>query len=143
MRNSPGFTLIELLVVVVIVGILAAVAMPKFGAAREAAHYSMLKADLNNLRGAQEIYYQMSGANRYATDVAQVEWESSSGVTLGAINVLNSGQAWEVVATHKGLATGACVIGSGVPGADAWTASGGTPVVAVTDANAGSPICND
>lgn len=57
MRNQKGFTLIELLIVVVIIGILAAIAIPKFSSTREKAYVSAMQSDLRNLQTAQEIYY--------------------------------------------------------------------------------------
>ncbi len=64
LRNRKGFTLIELLIVVVIIGILAAIALPKFGKTREAAYYTTIKSDLNSLRSAEEMYYQTSKSVR-------------------------------------------------------------------------------
>jgi len=51
-----GFTLIELLIVVVIIGILAAVAIPKFSSTKEKAYVSKMISDLRNLATAQESY---------------------------------------------------------------------------------------
>ena len=47
MRNNKGFTLIELLIVVVIIGILAAIAIPKFSATREKAYFAAMKCAIN------------------------------------------------------------------------------------------------
>jgi type IV pilus assembly protein PilA len=55
--SNKGFTLIELLVVVVIVGILAAIAIPKFANSKEKAILSSMKTDLRNLVTAQEGFY--------------------------------------------------------------------------------------
>ena len=46
MRDNKGFTLIELLIVVVIIGILAAIAIPKFSATREKAYFAAMKSDV-------------------------------------------------------------------------------------------------
>ena len=55
--NRKGFTLIELLIVVVIIGILAAIAIPKFSNTKEKALVSGMKSDLRNLASAEEAYY--------------------------------------------------------------------------------------
>ena len=47
--NKKGFTLIELLIVVVIIGILAAIAIPKFANTKEKAYVASMKSDLRNL----------------------------------------------------------------------------------------------
>lgn len=142
-RDREGFTLIELLMVVVVLGILAAMAMAKFGQTREAAYYSTMRADLNNLRTAQEVYFERTGNFRYAPTTTVLDFLPSSGVTIPTMTTLNNGQAWEAVANHSGLDAGACVIGFGELGNDSWSASGGTPAATVTDLNAGAPVCND
>ena len=77
MFNRKGFTLIELLIVVVIIGILAAIAIPKFANTKEKAFVSTMKSDLRNLMTAEETYYvEVTGAfadddhdNRYRLSV--------------------------------------------------------------------------
>jgi len=57
MSNRKGFTLIELLIVVVIIGILAAIAIPKFASTKEKAYLASMKSDLRNGATAQEGYF--------------------------------------------------------------------------------------
>src|SRR5687768_18608627 len=57
MSNRKGFTLIELLIVVVIIGILAAIAIPKFAATKDKAKLASVKTDLRNSMTAQEAYF--------------------------------------------------------------------------------------
>ena len=54
--DSRGFTLIELLIVVVVIGILATIAIPKFSAMRQKSYIASVTSDLKNLASQQEIY---------------------------------------------------------------------------------------
>ena len=60
-NNRRGFTLVELLVVIAIIGILAAIAVPKFAEAREAAKRAKILADLRTIDSAITIYYTIKG----------------------------------------------------------------------------------
>src|SRR5659263_431553 len=84
MSNRKGFTLIELLIVVVIIGSLAAIAIPKFANTKEKAYVASMKSDLRNLVTAQEAYcsdHNSFYATSIATDMA-TSYRSSSGVTV-------------------------------------------------------------
>src|SRR5215217_6406055 len=71
MRNTTrkGFTLIELLIVVVIIGILAAIAIPKFANTKSKAYIAAMKSDLRNLVTAEESYF--SDSAKYAADTSK------------------------------------------------------------------------
>ncbi len=81
--RRAGFTLIELLIVVVIIGILAAIAIPKFAATKTQARLAEMKSDLHNLATAQEAY--TSDNNVYyagAIPSAALLYSPSSGVSI-------------------------------------------------------------
>ncbi|CEP66034.1 Type II secretion system protein G [Moorella glycerini] len=62
LHDRKGFTLIELMVVVVIIGILAAIAVPQFMGQSDKAKISKAKADLKTIGSAIELYYTDNGA---------------------------------------------------------------------------------
>jgi prepilin-type N-terminal cleavage/methylation domain-containing protein len=100
MRNNKGFTLIELLIVVVIIGILAAIAIPKFSATREKAYFAAMKSDLKNLASQQEIYY--ADHYSYTSTTSDLSFVASEGVTVG---IASSSSGWSATATHSALGT--------------------------------------
>ena len=62
MTNQKGFTLIELMVVIAIIGVLAAIAIPKFSESTASAKDAKLKADLRTLDSAIMMYYVQATA---------------------------------------------------------------------------------
>ena len=70
--NRKCFTLIELLIVVVIIGILAAIAIPKFANTKQKAILASMKTDLKNLVTAQEAYFSDNNAYAGAAGPAQI-----------------------------------------------------------------------
>ncbi|HYW31314.1 MAG TPA: prepilin-type N-terminal cleavage/methylation domain-containing protein [Gemmatimonas sp.] len=91
-RTRKGFTLIELLIVVVIIGILAAIAIPKFQETKEKAFITAMKSDLKNLVSSAENYF--ADNNTYADFDAPA---GSSGVTLTYVGVADG---WSAEASH-------------------------------------------
>ena len=80
MMNRKGFTLIELLIVVVIIGILAAIAIPKFAATKDKAKLASVKTDIRNFMTAQEGYFSdFALYGSYADLTGQQGFRLSSG----------------------------------------------------------------
>src|ERR1700704_2569523 len=77
-NNRKGFTLIELLIVVVIIGILAAIAIPKFANTKDKAYLASMKSDLRNLITAEEAYF--ADSVKYTSDPTQLNYRPSTGV---------------------------------------------------------------
>ena len=105
--NRKGFTLIELLIVVVIIGILAAIAIPKFANTKEKAYIASMKSDLRNLVTAEEAYF--ADSVKYSTTVSctnpptpgTVAFCTTTGNTLAAPTIGTGTQAgWTASITN-------------------------------------------
>jgi type IV pilus assembly protein PilA len=112
-RRPQGFTLIELLIVVVIIGILAAIAIPKFSNTKEKAYIASMKTDLRNLATAQETYFADNNSVYAGSTTAMgTTYHASTGVTVTIGTVTGTG--WSATASHPST-TKTCTItlGSG------------------------------
>ena len=95
--HRTGFTLIELMIVVVIIGLLAAIAIPKFANTKEKAYIASMRSDLRNLVTAEEAYYADSIAYTEQTDCntppapGSAAWCPSTGNTLDKMKVRQGG----------------------------------------------------
>ncbi|HEX9282325.1 MAG TPA: prepilin-type N-terminal cleavage/methylation domain-containing protein [Gemmatimonadales bacterium] len=96
MKSRRGFTLIELLIVVVIIGLLATIAIPKFTNTKDKAYVGQMKSDLRNLATAEEAFYYDSA--KYTVDKTRLNNYSSS---VGIDVIINEAtpQGWSATAS--------------------------------------------
>ena len=107
-RSERGFTLIELLIVVVIIGILAAIAIPKFANSKERAIVGQMRSDLRNMVTAQEAYIS-DAFTYYGGPVPSVllAYNPSGSVVITLSGASNTG--WAAVASAP-VSTRTCAI---------------------------------
>ena len=129
-EKDQGFTLIELLVVMIIIGILAAIAIPVFLNQRKKAVDSSMKSDLRTVANEEETYYTDNQAY-LAVASSNTPSINSSAITLSknnlAVVTLNS--------TTASSATAYCVVVSNSNGSHAWvyvSSAGGVQASTVT-----------
>ena len=108
-KANKGFTLIELLIVVVIIGVLAAIAIPKFASTKEKSYVARMKSDLRNHVTAQEGYSADNGAYYGgAVPNAVLTYNPSSGITITIYNASPGG--WAAVASMPALTPKTCAL---------------------------------
>ncbi len=110
--HSRGFTLIELLIVVVIIGILAALAIPKFSGTKEKAYVGQMKADLRNLATAEEAFFYDS-TTYTGSKTSLGNYRETSGVTVSIISA--DAKGWAADATHIGTGRRCALYTGNVP----------------------------
>jgi Tfp pilus assembly protein PilE len=110
----------------VIIGILAAIAIPKFANTKSKAYIAAMKSDLRNLVTAEESYFSDSAV--YATDTTKgMKFKPSTGVGMPTIAIYAG--AWLATNTHSQLTNFSCGIGVN------------TTNPLVTSAGDGEPTC--
>jgi prepilin-type N-terminal cleavage/methylation domain-containing protein len=105
LKLRKGFTLIELLIVVVIIGILAAIAIPKFANTKSKAYITAQKSDLRNLVTAEESFFSDSSKYTAVIDsVTGLKYGWSTGTTKPVITT--GAGYWAATNSHTQLPAG-------------------------------------
>ena len=113
MFDKRGFTIIELLVVVVIIGSLAAIAIPKFSATKDKARMASVKSDLRNTMTAEEAYFA-----DYSTFGSLTDLQNNSNYSLSTGNagtVIPAANGYTATISNATITTGVtqCTVQSG------------------------------
>jgi prepilin-type N-terminal cleavage/methylation domain-containing protein len=94
--NRRAFTLIELLIVVVIIGILAAMAIPKFQSTKGKAYFAGMRSDLHNLTTAEESYFY--DHSKYTSFLDSLQFQPSKGDSVSITEATISG--WSATSSN-------------------------------------------
>lgn len=96
-----GFTLVELLIAVVVVGLLAAMTIPRLGASKDRAFRATMKSDLRSLSTSQASHFYDTAV--YTADLDLLEtrgFQRSNGVSVTINEATLSG--WSATVSHLG-----------------------------------------
>ena len=114
MRRDAGFTLIELLIVVVIIGILAAIAIPQFTTTKQRAFDAAAQSDIRNMVTAQEAYFFTNQAYTAVTVAAGASTDLGGGARFQAskevaLAVTTSTDGYQITSKHTSSPNTWCV----------------------------------
>lgn len=98
--HRPGFTFIELLIVMAVMGVLAAIGVPRIRNMKGRSYQATLRNDLGALRTAQEAYFVEH--DQYATDTTSLDYRTSANVTVTIVSE-DPARGWKAAAKHKWL----------------------------------------
>jgi type IV pilus assembly protein PilA len=144
-EREGGFTLIELLVVIIIIGILAAIAIPVFLNQRQKGYDAQSKADLRNMATAEETYLTdnpagylttttpatdanlatLDGYKQSSTDKAGVKANGASGFCAAALS--QSGKYWWYDSQAGGLQSASTASLAAAPASATGACAAGLP----------------
>ena len=100
--RRTGFTFVEILLAMAVFGILSAVALPKYRLMKDKAYKTTLRADLRELRNAEESFWAEN--QMYTTDASQLDWRPTTDVTV-VISSSDPSAGFQATARHT-LMTG-------------------------------------
>ena len=105
MRRRSGFTMVELLIVIVILGVLAALAAPRFETSKRKTFVTSMVSDLRSIVTTSVTYFAQAGT--------YVNYQAPSGSNGATITFTGTANGWRATATNPAAPGLLCVVERG------------------------------